>query len=143
MKSLLECLAVFCLLVFFSITVFSQPYFKSNHSAQNDNVYQTKNQSLRTLRPGDVLIKQSDKKSAINVLFIDYSPTKSGSLKVDVYNSENVLLASQEEDVKKINEAATACVYVDNSIDIQAVTVVLNGAGFNNKHLSYKTTVNR
>jgi hypothetical protein len=137
MKSILGGSAVVCLLVVFSIAVFSQDPFKTTSSAQKNNIPQAKIQSVKALRPGEALIKKSDKKTAINVLFINYRPIKSGSLKVDVYNSKSVLLASQTEDVKKINETATACVYVDNSANTQTLTAVLNGAGFKNKRLSY------
>jgi hypothetical protein len=142
MKSLLCFLAVFCLPAF-SATVFAQSYFTSSPSPHSNSVYRTKNQSSQALRPGDASFKKSDKKSAINVIFIDYNPTKTGSLKVDVYDSENVLLASQKESVKELNGVSTACIYVDSSADIQSVTAVLNGAGFKNKKLSYGTAVNR
>jgi len=130
MKKLLSCLAVFSLIFIFGIAISSQGPFKTNTSAQNNN-------DASALQPGDASIKRSDKKAAINVLFVDYHPVKSGSLQVDVYDSQNVLLASQTEIVKKSNGIATACVYVDNSVNTQAVTAVLNGAGFSNKQVSY------
>jgi len=129
MKKLLGGLAVFSLIFVFSIAVSSQGPFKTNAASVQTEV--------SSLQPGDALIKKSDKKMAINVLFIDYHPVKSGSLQVDVYDSHNVLLASQTEIVKKTNETSTACVYVDNSVDTQSVTAVLNGAGFSNKQISY------
>jgi hypothetical protein len=130
MKRLYGGLAVFCLTGIFSIAVFSQGHFKTNSFAQIA-------QSDIVLQPGEALIKKTEKKSAMNVLAIDYCPLKSGVLKVDVFDPKGELLASQTEKVKKINETATTCVYVDNSINTQTVTAVLNGAGFNNKQISY------
>ncbi|MDR2192353.1 MAG: hypothetical protein LBO62_05715 [Endomicrobium sp.] len=137
MKKLLGGFAAFCFIFIFSIAVFSQAPFKANSSAQSDNITQAELTALQTLLPGDALIKKADKKAVIDVLVIDYRPLKSGVLQVDIYDSKNILLASQTENVKKINEIATACIYVDKSADTQAITVVLNGAGFENKQISY------
>ncbi|MDR1942107.1 MAG: hypothetical protein LBQ47_07250 [Endomicrobium sp.] len=89
------------------------------------------------LKPGEALIKKANKKTALNVLTIDYSPQASGILKIEVYDSNDILIAAQKEKVNKINDIATAVIYVAGPLHTENITAVLNGAGFENKHIQY------
>jgi len=89
------------------------------------------------LKPGEALIKRTLKKTAINVLAIDYCPIKSGTLKIEIYDENSVLLAAQKERVETINNVATAVIYVADPLNTDTITAILNGAGFRNKKISY------
>jgi hypothetical protein len=89
------------------------------------------------LKPGEALIKKTNKTAAINVLAIDYSPLASGILKIEVYDSNDVLIAAQKEKVNKINDVATAVIYIAGPLHTENITAVLNGAGFESKRIKY------
>lgn len=88
-------------------------------------------------KPGEAVIKKSKSKSVMQVLAIDYNPQEQGTLDVKVYDSAGKLLAHQNEQVSKINDIATAVVYIGDSSQANEMVAVLNGAGFKNKQISY------